>query len=392
MVAAIMLARSLTPQDFARYSYFQLTVSMIGAYAALGLGTTASRYFAEVGHEGDAHASRPVGTLLSLSIIVSAAVGGLVLLLPEAVLIGELAMPSWLLAAGVVATALGVVPGGAILGLERYKIATLMSIGYGALILASAIVAGRYQAPTLAMGALVICALLHAVGQFLIAARVVGWQCMISGFFFRKQQVLDVTNIAGPLFLITLISASGSWIVGRILLDSDNGEKTFALYSIGLQWYSLALLIPGMISRVVLPRLIRSRAQGGTSGKVIIKTSVLVALGAAILVTGSAVLLGPWLGEIYGRSYSIDRLYIAAYMAAAAVSAPTNTLGNALHANNAQWLLLLHAAVWLVVLVTTSLVCVHLGLGEWGGSLAHGAAGLCACFLAYIGCRDKQLV
>jgi hypothetical protein len=51
MVAAIILARALPTPAFAAYSYFQMTVSMLAAYAALGLGVTASRYFAEVGHE-----------------------------------------------------------------------------------------------------------------------------------------------------------------------------------------------------------------------------------------------------------------------------------------------------------------------------------------------------
>src|SRR5690606_31752242 len=74
--------------------------------------------------------------------------------------------------------------------------------------------------------------------------------------FFRKDIFVSITKFVGPLVFITILAASSSWILGRLILK-DYGEHTFAAYSIGLQWFALALFIPGMISRVVLPRLIR---------------------------------------------------------------------------------------------------------------------------------------
>lgn len=103
---------------------------MLSAYAAMGMGVSASRFFAEVGHEKSEADPPPVGTFMDafnnignrsfcinhVNTCLMAYYAGL-------------GVPKWLLALGVFALGLTVVPGGAILGLERYKQATL-NIGY----------------------------------------------------------------------------------------------------------------------------------------------------------------------------------------------------------------------------------------------------------------------
>ena len=70
MLGAILLARSLATDSFAAYSYFQMTVSMLSTYAALGLGVTASLHFAELGHENGGPPA-PIGTLLAISLVLA---------------------------------------------------------------------------------------------------------------------------------------------------------------------------------------------------------------------------------------------------------------------------------------------------------------------------------
>ena len=53
MLAAILLAREFETSSFAAYSYFQLTISMLATYAAMGLGVAASRFFAEAGYRAN---------------------------------------------------------------------------------------------------------------------------------------------------------------------------------------------------------------------------------------------------------------------------------------------------------------------------------------------------
>ena len=393
MLAAIFLARALPTADFAAYSYFQLTVTMIGIYAALGLGTTASRYFAEVGHEVEGESPKPLGALCSISAIVSLAVGLAVFAAPASWLNADLAVPQWLMAAGVTVIALSVVPGGAILGLEQYRAATVISLIHGTVLITATVMAARHQAPVVAMVAVVFGALIQAAGQFAVVLHVVGWGRISEHLLFTKKDAANILHFAGPMFLASWMSASGSWVVGRIILSGDEGTRSFALYSIGLHWYSLALLLPGMVSRVVLPRLVRASAElAPEKPSEIVRPGILLALITGLSISLVAILFGPILGSMYGESYEIGRFFIAAYMGAALISAPTNTLGNAILASDGQVIWLKNMAVWFVVIITTALVASVLEFKEWTGCIAQSVSGVFLLVIAFVACRNKELI
>ncbi|AKX56098.1 hypothetical protein AKN90_10560 [Thiopseudomonas alkaliphila] len=100
VVAAMLLSNKLLSGDFAAYSYFQLTVSMLATYSALGMGVTASRFFAEVGVV-KSECLQPLGALWLLSILIGLIICGLILLIPNEWISGGLNIPNWLLSLGV---------------------------------------------------------------------------------------------------------------------------------------------------------------------------------------------------------------------------------------------------------------------------------------------------
>lgn len=392
MLSAIILARHLSAEDFAAYGYFQLTISMLGAYAALGLGTTAARLFAEAKNQCSGDTPKPLGTLLSVSLLGAAASACAIAAIPEDWLTSSLSVSRGMVAAGVAITALGAMTSGALLGLEKFKASVLISLLYGVFVLATASLSAVKGNAALAMTGIVLATLLQVVGQLAVALWALGWKRLTYRFVFSRIEFHAVFRVAGPLFLISLLSASGSWVVGRIILSADNGIQNFALYTIGLQWYSLALLLPGMVSRVVLPRLIQSRSKSDGEGAQLLRVGMLISVGAAFFVSMSAVLFGPWLGEMYGATYEIDRLFIGLYMAAAVVSAPTNTLGNALHATDGQLILLKNTVLWFVFLMICTFLAVGHGLQAWTGSFVHASAGAIQCLVLYVVCKRRRLI
>lgn len=392
IMAAIILARALLTPDFAAFSYFQLTVSMIAAYASLGLGITASRYFAEIGHERVGVRRAPLGTMCLVSLLISIGAALLILAIPQNWLSAGLNVPHWMLAAGVACVALGVVPSGAIIGLERYRAATLIALGYGMLVMIGAWLAARYQRPGLAMGALAIGALLQAVAQFMIVLRATGWQRINETFGLKMIDVRHVLQFAGPMFAVGLMAASGSWLVGRIILHGADGKHAFALYSIGLQWFALALVLPGMVSRVVLPRLVRAAGVAREEARQLVRHGAALAIGTATVMTLTAVMLGPWIIEIYGPQYSAGRRFIAAYMGVGILSASANTLGNVIIANDGQIVWLLGTAAWMFVLIITAHAAAIAGFEAWTGVIAQTAATFILVVLAYLFCRHQELV
>jgi hypothetical protein len=252
--------------------------------------------------------------------------------------------------------------------------------------------AANHQSPRLAMIAIVVSALLQAIGQYVIAGRVVGWRRMFAGFGLRRADLLRVYGFAGPMMLVTLMAASGSWLVGRIILHGKGAEHAFALYSIGLQWFSLALLLPGMISRVVLPRLVRTIGGAQAYSQQLVRQGALLATGAALGMTVLVVVFGPWLMSIYGTNYDAGRWFIAAYMGAAIFSAPANTLGNSIVARDGQWIWMGTTFVWLLVMLLTATTSVNAGLDSWTGALAQAVGALVLGALSFAICRHKRLI
>lgn len=387
ILAAIILARELPTTEFAIYSYFQLTVSMLSAYAALGLGSTASRFFAEIGHEDNSESKKPLGSLFLASIFVSLAAAIIIFAIPVQWLNSDLALPKWLMAIGVAATAIGVVPAGAVVGLERYRTIMVTSCVYGIIILIASVIAAYYQATLVAMGGLVIAALLKAIWHSFIVIKIVGWKRLVENSNLSIYSFSYIMQFAGPMFLVSLFSASGSWVVGRIILDGNNGHYSFALYSIGLQWYSLGLLLPAMVSRVILPTLVRVPDNEHKQIKDIMRYGVFITLTASCVISLGAVGMGPVFGLMYGSQYEIGSLFIAAYMAAAIFNAPANTFGNALIARNRQWLWFFLILLWFITIIVLSMIVVSQGFGGWTGSITHGISGFVLCSFAYLTCR-----
>lgn len=393
MLATIFLARHLDTSGFAKYSYFQLTVAMLATYAALGMGVTASRLFAEVGHEKTGSEPPPIGTLWCLSLIVSAAFAGLVMGIPTNWLSSELAVPRWLLALGAFAMALGVVPGGAIIGLEMYRQATYVSFLSGLILLTGTWWAAMQGSEKIGMASLIIAFVIKSGGDTLLMLRHVSISRLLAGTCRRRKEIVRIFGFAGPMLAVSFIAGSGAWLLGRMILAGPGGEHAFALYSIGLQWFALALLLPGMISRVVLPRLVRTDTrseQGEEVGRMLVRRGALITLTAAAGVAIVGIALGPWLLEMYGDKYDAGRWFIAAFMLAAILSSPANLVGNAIVARDGQvkWLFLTLA--WLAALLTAAKFA--LPLGAWAGAVSQGAAASVLSALALFSARRSRLI
>lgn len=392
IVASVILARMLPTAGFAAYSYFQMTAAMLATYAALGLGVTASRYFAEAGHERPGAPPAPLGTLWTLSVAVSVAAFVVVLLVPYRLLSAGLDMPHWLLALGVASIALGVIPAGAILGAERYRDASVIAAASGAIMVTAAWWAGSNQAPVLAMAAIIVSTLLQAAGQFVIAGRAVGWERMFTGLGFARHDLSRVYGFAGPMMAVSLMAGSATWLVGRIILRGSEGEHAFALYSIGMQWFSLALLLPGVISRVALPRMVQMAASAGAEARALVRQATAYASGTGVVIAALGVVLGPWLLTAYGDVYAAGRWFIAMFLIAGVINAPITTLGNAIIVHDGQRIWMYVTAAWFVVLLLVAMAAVSAGLGAWTGAIAQSVSNGLQLVVTVFLCRREGLI
>lgn len=393
MLATIVLARNLDTTAFATYSYFQLTIAMLATYAALGMGVTASRFFAEIGHENVDRDPPPIGTLWWLSVLMATTFAVSVVLIPQSWLDAGFPIPRYLLALGVFVMALGVVPGGAILGLEMYRQSAYVSCVSGLVLLGGAWWAALNGSEKIGMATFVIAFLIKSIGEALLVLRKIGAPRLVVGMSLHRKEVERVLGFAGPMFAVSLLSGSGAWLVGRMILRGPGGEHAFALYSIGLQWFALALLLPGMISRVVLPRLVRTGLtcnQGIGDSRTLVRSGVLMTVLAATAVAIIAIALGPWLLQIYGDKYDAGRWFIAAFMLAAVLGAPANLVGNAIVARDGQVRWFFFTLGWLAALVAVTHF--SLSMGAWAGAISQGTAAAVLSTLALLTARKNRLI
>jgi O-antigen/teichoic acid export membrane protein len=390
MLSAVLLARFLTEHDFATYSYFQMTATMIATYSAMGLGVTASKFFAELDHKTNSKNTdviKSIGTLWTLSIGLAFAAAFIVFLIPTASLTSGLNIPVWLFALCVWVMALDIVPSGGILGLERYKQVACISLLSGSINLAGAYISTQTYLPIYSMWALVMGCATQAFGEMYVIARNVGWPVFFRLFVFDRSKLKVVFSFVGPMFLVSIMAGSGTWILGKIILSGPDGQHEFALYSIGLQWYSLALFIPLMISRVMLPRIIKNTS---SDSKSLVRQSVLFSLLSAFFLVLIGYVFGEELMSLYGIKYEVGNLFLTFFLLAALFNAPANALGNTLIGRNNQKIWMEIILVWFLVLMVSGFLFSE--YGAWLGAMSLSVSAAFLVTMAFFVCKNKKYI
>lgn len=393
VVSTIILARSFETSSFAAYTYFQLTIAMFSAYAAMGLEVTASRYFAEIAIIKSDRKSPPASLIWMISIGIGVIASLTLFAVPQEWLTAGLSVPRWILVLGVFALTINVVPSGGILGLQKYKEASLISGGAGLVMVSSAVYATMQNSIDIAMLGVIFAVFLHAVGQSILIVIVCGFTRLHKGLSFKYEDFRLVFGFAGPMFLVSLLSASGAWLVGRLILNATN-EYQFSLYTIGMQWYALGLLLPGVVSRVILPRLVMHsvhlHAENTKNSISLVRMSAGLSLLLAIGMLFAVLIFSPWLVSLYGDKYTSLRWLLFFFGIAAMFSAPVNSFGNALVANNGQFVWLQFTIVSTAVLIVTTMATESMGV--WAGVLSHIFSALTLSLLAILALRYRQLI
>ena len=390
MLTSIILARNFSTESFAAYGYFVMTISMLGTYASLGLGVAASLFFAGIGVDTQKPPPR-VGALWTISIALAITIFVIVVMIPASWLQLSSEIPQWLFALGAAITVMSVVPSGAILGLEYYRPASVISMLTALFLICGIGVATFLQSIFIASTIVISSVLLQLLGEAIVVLRRIGLRKFSEGFYLCKSDLLGILHFAGPMFLVSLLSASGSWLLGNIILQDGGGGRAFALFVIGLQWFSLGLLIPGMLSRVVLPIMVKKRAnEKSASINDLVLKSVIISMASAALMTVVVIVFGPSIMSLYGTNYVMDPWFLAAFVGAAVFSAPANILGNLIVANDGQrsWLLL--TVIWLTILLCCGYLFV--GLGPISGAFSLAIAAAVLTLLTFNLAKNRRLI
>lgn len=384
MLCSIFLARCLTTEGFATFTYFQVTMVMLSTYFAMGLGVTASRFFAEYGALNGDEESPPLGLLILLSTLMSVASFVVVMLLPRSLLGTDFLISKWVLALGVAVSVVGVVSGGGILGLEKYRQASIVSFFSAIVMLVFTVIASKSQQPLLAIWAVILALLAQISGQLFIVVRTIGLRALMNTCRWSRSAIYKIYTFAGPMLLVSVLNGSAVWLAGRLIL-LGGGEHEFSLYAICLQWFSLALFLPSMISRVLLPRLVR--VQNGEFGGVVLNGVVVSIFPAFIFLFGVS-LFSPFISNMYGSEYVKLRHLLPLFLIVATLNSPINSIGNAIVAKGGQMSWLIMTAVSFCSLFSFVLFVPHV-TAMWVGVAQIFSAFIMLALVVFHGFRKR---
>lgn len=368
MLVSFLLASNLTVSDFSVYSYFLMTVTMISNYSAVGLGVAASKFFAENREHVNIYF---LGNTFSLSLFFSI-VGCLI-----SYFILDFDVDKELLALAVLVTALNVVPSGALLGLEQYKKVAISSFVCSIVLLAGVFYSIFQKDVLYSIYAYIISTFLLFVYQVYLMHKTTNILGSYSYLIWKKKEVSDILGVSKYFLFISLLSAVAPWLLGRLILSED-GDLFFAVYTIGLQWFALICFLPGMISRVILPYLVKRRDNLKELGDELNKVLMLSFLITIVIAISAILILKymlPFYGEQYARYYSLIVIFILSSI----FYAPVNILGNAIVVKLGERVWFIITLIWFVFLV-----CGNLFLFNYYNSLVAVSYMHCFAGLLYV--------
>jgi O-antigen/teichoic acid export membrane protein len=369
--STIIVARMLNTEALAAYMYFQVTVAMIAAWSMSGIGVTASKVFANFQLGNTEDCSRQIKALSGLVVAASCIAALLVFTIPAAWLVVPSVVPRWLLALGVSAAFFGAFSSSAVIGTGRFREAAFAAAVGGCVLLASVFIGGAMQSVTVAMVGLSLAALIQGIGELKVTVGPTVSSILRGRLDVGWLETKRVFYRSLPMGMVSILSATGTWLVSR-MIRADGLERDFALYAIGMQWFSLGMVLPGVLAQVTFAPIMRATGASGnaTSDAARIRHYAVVTSGAALVIGFGCLLAGPYLFSIYGREYVADWWVAPAFVTIAVLAAPINIVGNALVGANKQrtWLAL-HAVSFAV---TVAFVCsfLHLG-GAVAAALGH---------------------
>lgn len=377
LAASVITARLLGREQFGEYGMIQSTVGMLGVFAGLGLGVTATKYVAEFRALDPERAGRIIALSCAVA-IVSGVLLALCLLayapllaaktLNAPTLADELRIASVLL----FFNALNGAQTGALSGFEAFRSIARINLVRGLIALPVTVAAVLLWRRPGAVWALVVTA---AVACFLSHVSLQS-QCTALGIHLRfssgwaERQVL--WTFSTPAFLSAALVGPAIWAANTMLVNRPGGYAEMGVFSAASQWRYAIGFIPGVLAQFSLPLLASLNGERDLSryGKAI-RWNLILTAAAATAVAVPVVLGAPQIMGLYGRGFKQGYLVMVLSAATAVISCVNSVVGTAILSAGSVWVGLVFNGMWAAMLLAGSycLIPTHLALGLAGSML-----------------------
>jgi O-antigen/teichoic acid export membrane protein len=376
LLTMLFMARLLGKEQFGYLVAIQTTLGLIGVLAGFGLGTTATRYIAEL-KTAD---KRRLGRILALTERVIIAFGlvaaVLIALLAPYVAnkiwhIPELSLPLTISAVTVLATAVDSYQKSVLIGLEAMQAMAIGNIVAGSIAFPFAlIIASKYGLLGAAEGLI-----LGSVIQFAISRVQMSRGLRLNEV--RPQRIgcasewRVLRDFSFPSFIAGMLVVPANWVCQTMLANSPNGFTELAILGVIMQWFNTVTFLPTVAAKTILPVLteklfVGERKAAAKILKVSIFANVLMAIPVALIVAA----MSPWIMAAYGPEFGKDWHALAGAVCLAIMVVAAMPVGVVLAAGNRMWIGALMNLAWAMLYIGLTAKLIGYGASGVVASLA----------------------
>jgi O-antigen/teichoic acid export membrane protein len=383
LLASIVVARFLGTTGFGELGIIQSTIGMLGMFAGLGLGVTATKYVAEFRNQDPVRAGRAI----SLSFMVALTAGGLIALaliacapwLAGHTLAAPHLAPLIQIGSGILFfSAINGVQTGALSGFEAFR--SIANINLVSGLLSFPLMVGGVYLFGLegAVWALVLSTVLNCV----LSHAALNDQIKSTGipidYAHSAQEWPILWKFSLPAFLGGMMVVPVNWFCNALLVNQPNGYAEMGVFSAASQWRTAIMFLPGVLAQVLVPMLSEriSLKDGRAIRKILFYSMVLNAL-----VLGPIVIAGCFFSQsimaAYGADFSGSWATLIIVLITSGLLAVQTPVGQIIAASGKLWLGFLMNIGWAVVTIVVTVAMLQKGafglaIGQLAGYIVHG--------------------
>lgn len=370
LLANIIVARIVGVTTFGEFLIVTSTVLSVCVLVDLGLGLTATKFIAEYRESNPGKIGNLLVFLVSLTMLSGLSVGfGLFFYAGEVASYLEAPQlegfikiisfqPIFLAAAS-----LG---SGLIAGLEQFKKLAVINFIMGGLNLGGVIVGALlFGIEGVLWANLGLSILNMGIVMYVFGGCLVGLRLSIKPSLMLRE-FKKLFNFSFPSLMIGLTHGPPIWFCNALLVTTENGFEQMAILGAAMQWYAIALFLPGSLALVILP--VSSNLAVTSSNQAFRGLIMKACLSSLVVMSPIALLIAlfsPFIMELYGPGFSNGSVVLMILMCSGIFVAIQTTVGNTLSAKGKIWGQLVMNLSWAIIFVALAKI--------W---ISHGAIGI----------------
>lgn len=374
---AVVVARLLGVDNFGAFSIIRVTGFSTATMAGAGLGSTATKYIAELRSQDPQRLGQVVGLCSAVAAAASLGFAGIVFwFAPEIsanfLNAAHIATELRIAAAFILFVTLNGYQIGAMVGFEAFSILAKINVVQALFSLAITYLFTLTWGLTGAVSSLVISAFTNWLLHQLAIRRELKKNGIAIQYSRIWQEKHVLTDFTFPAALSSIIGAITVWSCNAFLVRQAGGLVQLGIFSAANNFRSLILFVPGLVTQVVSPILCNLMGKNNQSGySRLFWTNIAISAVAATTVAFGLVFAAPHILKLFGRGFGSGDSVAMVIVTMAVIEVMANAFYNSLFAHGKLWWQFRVVVCWSLALGAVTILTVE----------QYGAMGLAYAYL-----------